>query len=173
MPLIDENLPKELKTIHIMGIAGTAMGSLAGMLKDSGYQITGSDVAVYPPMSTYLEGLGIDVMEGFETENLNHKPDLVVVGNVIRAVYDEAVALLDSDIPYCSFPQNLGHLFLQTAQSVVVAGTHGKTTTTSIAAWLFESAGKDPGFLIGGIAKNFDRTARAGGGDFFVIEGDE
>ena len=173
MPLIDEQLPKDLTTIHIMGIAGTAMGSLAGMLKDTGYEITGSDVAVYPPMSTYLEGLGIEVMEGFNTENLAHNPDLVVVGNVIRAVYDEAVALLDSDLPYCSFPQILGLLFLQSAQSIVIAGTHGKTTTTSIAAWLFEAAGKDPGFLIGGIAKNFDRTARAGGGEFFVIEGDE
>ena len=167
------NPPSDLKTLHIMGVAGTAMGSLAGMLKDAGYEVTGSDKAVYPPMSDYLEGLGIEVMQGFHAANLNHNPDWVVVGNVIRAVYEEAAALLDGSLPYCSFPEALGALFLKDAHSVVVAGTHGKTTTTSIAAWLLESAGFQPGFLIGGIAKNFDRTARAGGGDTFVIEGDE
>jgi len=168
-----ESLPDPLRTIHIMGIAGTAMGSLAGMLKDAGYEVTGSDKAVYPPMSHYLERLEIPVMEGFNAENLDHKPDLVIVGNVIRAVYGEAQALLGSELPYCSFPEAFGALFLRDAHSVVVAGTHGKTTTTSVASWLLESAGRDPGFLIGGIAKNFDRTARAGGGQVFVIEGDE
>jgi UDP-N-acetylmuramate: L-alanyl-gamma-D-glutamyl-meso-diaminopimelate ligase len=172
MPHID-TLPSPLKTLHIMGIAGTAMASLAGMLKDAGYTVTGSDKAVYPPMSTYLEGLGIEVMEGFESSNLDHTPDLVVVGNVVRAVYDEAVALIERDLPYCSFPELLGHLFLADAHNIVVAGTHGKTTTTSIAAWLLASAGRDPGFLVGGIAKNFDRTARPGAGSHFVIEGDE
>ncbi len=172
MPHLD-TLPDTLRTIHVMGIAGTAMGSLAGMLKDAGYEITGSDKAVYPPMSDYLKRLEIPVMEGFNAENLSHDPDLVVVGNVIRAIYDEAQALLSSDIPYCSFPEAFGELFLRDAHSVVVAGTHGKTTTTSVAAWLLEAAGKEPGFLIGGIAKNFDRTARAGGGKVFVIEGDE
>jgi UDP-N-acetylmuramate: L-alanyl-gamma-D-glutamyl-meso-diaminopimelate ligase len=165
--------PPDLKTLHIMGVAGTAMGSLAGMLKDAGYEVTGSDKAVYPPMSDYLDGLGIQVMQGFKAENLSHNPDWVVVGNVIRAVYDEAVALLEGPLPYCSFPEALGALFLKDAHSLVIAGTHGKTTTTSVAAWLLESAGIDPGFLIGGIAKNFDRTARAGAGTAFVIEGDE
>lgn len=173
MPLIDKALPTDLKTIHIMGVAGTAMAALAGMLNDAGFEVTGSDRAVYPPMSTYLDGLGIRVMEGFEASNLDHSPDLVVVGNVVRAIYDEAVALTDSDIPYCSFPQLLRELFLTKAHSVVVAGTHGKTTTTAIAAWLFQTAGLEPGFLIGGVAKNFDRTARAGAGTHFVIEGDE
>jgi len=167
-------LPSPLKRIHIMGIAGTAMGALAGMLVDAGYEVTGSDQAVYPPMSDYLDSLGIEVMEGFVADNLRRAdPDLVVVGNVIRAVYEEAEALLASDLPYCSFPELLGLCFLRDAHSVVVAGTHGKTTTTSITAWLLEAAGRDPGFLIGGIAKNFDRTARAGAGDVFVIEGDE
>ncbi|MBT3217713.1 MAG: UDP-N-acetylmuramate:L-alanyl-gamma-D-glutamyl-meso-diaminopimelate ligase [Proteobacteria bacterium] len=156
-----------------MGIAGTAMASLAGMLKDGGFNITGSDTACYPPMSDYLAGLDIEVMEGFVASNLDYHPDLVVVGNVIRAIYDEAQALVDSDIPYCSFPQILGHLFLKNAHSVVVAGTHGKTTTTSVAAWLLESAGLQPGFLIGGVARNFNRTASAGRGTHFVIEGDE
>lgn len=166
-------LPSPLNTIHIMGIAGTAMASLAGMLKDAGYTVTGSDKAVYPPMSTYLDDLGIPVMEGFVADNLNHRPDLVIAGNVVRAIYEEAEALLAGDLPYMSFPELLGHLFLKDAHNIVVAGTHGKTTTTSIAAWLLASAGRDPGFLIGGIAKNFDRTARPGAGTHFVIEGDE
>ena len=173
MPLITDELPSNLSTIHIMGIAGTAMASLAGMLKDAGYNVTGSDTACYPPMSDYLASLNIEVMDGFLASNLAHSPDLVVVGNVIRAVYDEAQALVDSQIPYCSFPQILGHLFLKSAHSVVIAGTHGKTTTTSIAAWLLESSGFKPGFLIGGVARNFDRTASAGKGTHFVIEGDE
>ncbi len=172
MPHVDQ-LPDPLRRIHIMGIAGTAMASLAGMLLDAGYEVTGSDKAVYPPMSTYLEGLGIEVMEGFEASNLDHDPDLVVVGNVVRAVYEEARALLERDLPYVSFPELLGHLFLADGHNIVVAGTHGKTTTTSITAWLLERGGLEPGFLIGGIAKNFDRTARPGAGTHFVIEGDE
>ncbi|TNE85940.1 MAG: UDP-N-acetylmuramate:L-alanyl-gamma-D-glutamyl-meso-diaminopimelate ligase [Deltaproteobacteria bacterium] len=172
MPLIDA-LPENLKTIHIIGIAGTAMGALAGMLKDAGYEVTGSDTGCYPPMSDYLEGLGIDVMIGFNASNLDHDPDLVVVGNVVRAVYEEAQALIERDLPYCSLPQILGHRYLDQAHSVVVSGTHGKTTTTSITAWLLEAGGLEPGFLIGGVAKNFDRTARAGAGTHFVIEGDE
>ncbi len=159
--------------MHVLGIAGTAMGALAGMLRDAGYAVTGSDTACYPPMSDYLAGLGIEVKLGYKAENLDHRPDLVVVGNVIRAEYDEARALLASDLPYCSFPELLGLTFLRDAHSVVVAGTHGKTTTTAITAWLLESGGLNPGFLIGGVAKNFDRTARAGAGTHFVIEGDE
>jgi UDP-N-acetylmuramate: L-alanyl-gamma-D-glutamyl-meso-diaminopimelate ligase len=167
------DLPSPLRSIHLMGIAGTAMGALAGMLQDAGYTITGSDTAVYPPMSDYLAGLGIRVMTGYNASNLDHKPDLVVVGNVIRSSYPEAEALLASEIPYCSLPQLLGAAFLERAHSVAIAGTHGKTTTTAITAWLLDSAGQAPGFLIGGVAKNFDRTARAGAGEVFVIEGDE
>jgi len=172
LPLVD-TLPSPLETIHIMGIAGTAMGALAGMLQRAGYRITGSDTAVYPPMSDYLAGLGIEVMVGYEASNLDHHPDLVVVGNVIRAIYPEAQALVASDIPYCSFPGILGQLFLADSHSVVIAGTHGKTTTTAVVAWLLECGGLDPGFLIGGLAKNFERPARAGAGTHFVIEGDE
>ncbi|MBX2796227.1 MAG: UDP-N-acetylmuramate:L-alanyl-gamma-D-glutamyl-meso-diaminopimelate ligase [Myxococcales bacterium] len=156
-----------------MGVAGTAMAALAGMLKDAGFSVTGSDKAVYPPMSDYLEQLGIDVMQGYVASNLDHRPDLVIVGNVIRAVYEEAQALMERDLPYCSFPEAFGELFLRDAHSIVVAGTHGKTTTTSITAWLLDAAGANPGFLVGGIVKNFDRTARAGSGDVFVVEGDE
>ncbi len=172
MPHVDA-LPPSLKHIHIMGICGTAMGALAGMLVDAGYTVTGSDKAVYPPMSNYLAGLGIAVKEGFVATNLEPRPDLVVVGNVVRAIYEEAEALLASDTPYMSFPELLGHLFLAASHSVVIAGTHGKTTTTSVAAHLCDRAGLEPGFLIGGIAKNFDRTARPGAGNVFIIEGDE
>ncbi len=163
----------QIRTVHVMGVAGTAMAALAGMLKDAGFSVTGSDKAVYPPMSDYLEQLGIDVMQGYVASNLDHRPDLVIVGNVIRAVYEEAQALMERDLPYCSFPEAFGELFLRDAHSIVVAGTHGKTTTTSITAWLLDAAGANPGFLVGGIVKNFDRTARAGSGDVFVVEGDE
>ena len=167
-------LPSPLEHIHIMGIGGTAMGALAGMLVDAGYRVTGSDGGVvYPPMSDYLHSLGITPMVGFQAENLAKKPDLVVVGNVVRASYPESEALLASDIPYLSFPELLGLRFLETQRSIVVSGTHGKTTTTSIAAWLLEAAGRKPGFLIGGVAANFDRTARGPAAQHFVIEGDE
>ncbi len=173
MPEMDA-LPEETKTIHIMGVGGTAMAALAGILVDAGYEVTGSDGnKVYPPMSDYLESIGIEPMEGFSADNLNHDPDLVVVGNVVRASYDEARALRERDLPYMSFPALLGARFLEGRRSIVVAGTHGKTTTTSIASWLLEAAGKQPGFLVGGVMANFDRTARAPAAEHFVIEGDE
>ncbi len=173
MAHLTEGLPPEMKTVHIMGICGTAMGALAGMLQDAGYQVTGSDTGAYPPMSTYLSSLGIDIMEGFVSTNLDHRPNLVVVGNVIRAVYEEAQTLVSSDLPYCSFPHILGELFLERARCIVFAGTHGKTTTTSIAAWLADACGLEPGYLVGGLVQGWDRTARAGRGSHFVIEGDE
>lgn len=169
----DAQLPPPPATIHLMGICGTAMGAFAGMLQDLGYTITGSDTGVYPPMSTYLQGLGIDIMEGFVASNLDHGPDVAVVGNVMRSTYEESEALVASSIPYTSMPSLLGQAFLEKAHSIVVSGTHGKTTTTAITAWLLESAGRNPGYLVGGVMKNFDRTARAGGGEVFVIEGDE
>lgn len=165
--------PNSIRTVHVMGIGGTAMAALAGMLVDAGYVVSGSDTAVYPPMSDYLASLKIAVKTGYVAANLAHRPDLVVVGNVIRAEYEEAKALAEMDLPYCSFPEAFGALFLRDAHSVVVAGTHGKTTTTAITAWLLQAAGLEPGFLIGGIAKNFDRTARRGAGERFVVEGDE
>ncbi|MDP6933782.1 MAG: Mur ligase family protein, partial [Myxococcota bacterium] len=172
MPLVTE-LPSPLHSVHIMGIGGTAMAALAGMLVDAGCEVTGSDTGVYPPMSDYLDDLGIRVMEGYRAENLTHHPDLVVVGNVIRAIYAEAEALVSSDLPYTSFPGLLGGHFMNQTRNIVVSGTHGKTTTTSLIAWLLEAAELAPGFLVGGVAKNFDRTARAAGGKLFVIEGDE
>lgn len=186
MPLLTGDLParytdpalraQDPPVIHILGIGGTAMAALAGMLKDAGFRVTGSDTGVYPPMSTYLASLGIDVLIGYKATNLGHRPDLVVVGNVIRAEYEEAQAVVASDLLYCSFPQVLGALFLHNAHSLVIAGTHGKTTTTALCAHLLQAAGRAPGFLVGGLAKNFDRTARApqpGDTAPFVIEGDE
>ncbi|MFK7928787.1 MAG: UDP-N-acetylmuramate:L-alanyl-gamma-D-glutamyl-meso-diaminopimelate ligase [Myxococcota bacterium] len=173
MPLLQGPLPESVRSIHILGICGTAMGALAGMLKDAGFVVTGSDTGIYPPMSDYLAGLDIEVMPGWNASNLDHKPDLVVIGNVMRAEYAESAATVERDLLYCSFPQLLGALYLEQCHSTVVAGTHGKTTTTAITAWLLESAGLNPGYLVGGLAKNFVRTARAGAGSHFVIEGDE
>lgn len=159
--------------VHLMGICGTAMASLAGLLKDRGYKVTGSDQNVYPPMSTQLKNLGIEIMQGYKRENLNPKPDLVIVGNVISKVYDEAQALLESDIPYTSLPNAMGELVIANRHSIVIAGTHGKTTTTSITSFIAQSLDLNPGFLIGGIPKNFSVSYQLPKGDWFVIEGDE
>lgn len=159
--------------VHLMGICGTAMASLAGLLKESGYKVTGSDQNVYPPMSTQLESLGIPIMEGYRSENLNPRPDLVIVGNVIRRDYDEAQALLNSDIPYTSLPKALGDFVIAGRKSLVVTGTHGKTTTTSLLAWVAQSCGIEAGFLIGGIPLNFQKSFRRPKDPYFIIEGDE
>ncbi len=159
--------------IHFMGICGTAMASLAGLLKQMGYHVTGSDQNIYPPMSTLLERLKIPVMSGYKKENLDPKPDFVIVGNVIAKKYEEAQALLASDIPYTSLPVAMGEWLIGDRKSVVVAGTHGKTTTTSMLAWVTNSIGLQPGFMIGGIPTNFDISFKIPEGDIFVIEGDE
>ncbi|MES2962977.1 MAG: UDP-N-acetylmuramate:L-alanyl-gamma-D-glutamyl-meso-diaminopimelate ligase [Bdellovibrionota bacterium] len=161
--------------VHLMGVCGTAMGSLAGLLRDRGFTVTGSDQNVYPPMSTQLEKLGIKIMEGYRRENLTKhgKPDLVIVGNVISRQYEEAQALLESDIPFTSLPQAMGQLVIAHRHSIVVSGTHGKTTTTSLMSWVTDQLGLESGFMIGGIPKNFDFSYRVPKGDWFVIEGDE
>ncbi|MCB0392356.1 MAG: UDP-N-acetylmuramate:L-alanyl-gamma-D-glutamyl-meso-diaminopimelate ligase [Bdellovibrionales bacterium] len=164
--------------VHLMGICGTAMGSLAGLLKEKGYKVTGSDQNVYPPMSTQLQELGIEIYQGYKKENLNPKPDLVIVGNVISAHFEEAQELLNSDIPYTSLPAALGEWAIGNRNSLVVTGTHGKTTTTSMLSWIAETCDKNPGFLIGGIPLNFPRSFRNppsnnDNSEYFVIEGDE
>ncbi len=161
--------------IHFMGICGTAMASLAGHLKDRGFKVTGSDQNVYPPMSTQLEKIGIPIMEGYKAENLskNGRPDLVIVGNVISRTHEEAKALLASDIAFTSLPQAMGQIVIDHRHSIVVSGTHGKTTTTSMISWITDQLGLKPGFMIGGIPKNFDLSYRVPKGDWFVIEGDE
>ncbi len=166
-------VPASCRRIHIMGICGTGMAALAGMLKAQGYRITGSDENVYPPMSDFLADQDIEVMAGYDPANLDVGPDLVVVGNVIRAINPEAIALAEKKIPYVSMPQALGHFFLTDHRSLVVAGTHGKTTTSSLLATALNRAGASPGFMIGGIVEAFGRNFRVGEGDFFVVEGDE
>ena len=166
-------VPEEVHHIHIMGICGTGMAAMAGMLKDSGFRVTGSDKNVYPPMSDFLDQAGIPVMEGYVRENMHPAPDLVIVGNVIQAVFPEAQELARLQIPYLSMPQALGHFFLENHISLVVAGTHGKTTTSSMLATALYRAGVSPGFLIGGIVEAFGRNYRIGRGEHFVVEGDE
>jgi UDP-N-acetylmuramate: L-alanyl-gamma-D-glutamyl-meso-diaminopimelate ligase len=156
-----------------MAICGTGMGALAGLLAASGREVTGSDQAVYPPMSTLLARRGIRVMEGYRAENLAARPDLVVVGNVLSRGNPEIEALLESGLPYVSMPEAVRLFFLPEKHSLVVAGTHGKTTTTSLAAWTLLHAGRDPSLLVGGVAKDFEGGFRLGGGEAFVIEGDE
>jgi UDP-N-acetylmuramate: L-alanyl-gamma-D-glutamyl-meso-diaminopimelate ligase len=161
------------KHIHLIGICGTAMASLAGMLKQRGFRITGSDAAAYPPMSDFLRELGISVAQPFDPKNLNPRPDLVVIGNAISRGNAELEYLLDQRIDFCSLPQLLHDEFLHGKEVLVVAGTHGKTTTTSMLAWIFHSAGLQPSFLIGGIAENFGSSFRLGQGKHFILEGDE
>jgi UDP-N-acetylmuramate: L-alanyl-gamma-D-glutamyl-meso-diaminopimelate ligase len=160
--------------IHLLGIAGSAMAPVAGMLKERGFRVTGSDVNVYPPASTLLDSLGIQWNEGFREENLNPAPDLCVIGNANSRGNAEVECILDQKISYCSMPQILENYFLPGHTSVVVSGTHGKTTTTAMLAWIFQVAGRRPDFLIGGVAPNFgDRSYGLGGGEEFIIEGDE
>jgi len=163
----------EEKHIHLIGIYGTAMASLAGMLKERGFHVTGSDAAAYPPMSDFLRELGIPVAQPFDAKNLEPKPDLVVIGNAISRGNSELEYVLDQRIPFCSLPQLLHDEFLRGKEVLVVAGTHGKTTTTSMLAWIFHSAGLDPSFLIGGIAENFGSSFHLGQGRHFILEGDE
>jgi len=160
--------------IYLIGICGTAMASLAGMLKDRGYVVGGSDEHVYPPMSTYLERLKITVLEGYTKEHLlTFRPDLVVIGNAAAITNPEAAAVLELDLPYTSMPEAIFQLFIKEKHSVVVTGTHGKTTTTSLMAWMLEAAGRDPSMVVGGIPVNFNHNYKLGGGPEFVIEGDE
>ena len=168
-----ENKQSEEKHIHLIGICGTAMASLAGMLKQRGFHVTGSDAAAYPPMSDFLRELGIPVAQPFDAKNIEPRPDLVVVGNAMSRGNVELEHLLDRRIPFCSLPQLLHDEFLRGKEVLVVAGTHGKTTTTSMLAWIFHFAGLQPSFLIGGIAENFGSSFHLGEGKHFILEGDE
>jgi UDP-N-acetylmuramate: L-alanyl-gamma-D-glutamyl-meso-diaminopimelate ligase len=161
------------RRIHLIAICGVAMSALAGMLKQRGYEVSGSDENVYPPMSTVLERLGIAIRAGFRAEHLADRPDLVVVGNKVSRNNPEVEALLASGLPYASLPQVLAEIFLAGHTSLVVAGTHGKTTSTAMLGWVLEQAGRDPSVMVGGEALDFGGNYKLGSGPDFVIEGDE
>ena len=161
------------KHIHLIGICGTAMASLAGMLQARGFHVTGSDAAAYPPMSDFLASLNIPVAQPFAVKNLDPQPDLVVIGNAISRGNVELEHVLNERLNFCSLPQILHDEFLRGKEVLVVAGTHGKTTTTSMLSWIFQSAGLEPSFLIGGIAENFGSSFQLASGKHFILEGDE
>lgn len=163
----------DIRRIHFIGICGTGMASLAVMLKERGFEITGSDEGVYPPMSNFLARKEISVFQGYDIRNLQAGPDLIIVGNALSRGNPEIEHVLNRRMPYFSFPESLKHFFLRGRIPIVVTGTHGKTTTTSMLAWILHTAGLNPGFLIGGIAENFHSSYGLGGGPLFVVEGDE
>ena len=163
----------EIKSVHFTGIGGTAMASAAAAMLDKGFTVTGSDQNVYEPMASFLAAKKIAVMNGYDERNLAPKPDLVVIGNAISRGNPEAEYVLDHKLRYCSLPALLAEFFIRGKRSVVVAGTHGKTTTTSLLTWVFEHNGLNPSYLIGGIPNNFSQGARFTDSDWFIIEGDE
>lgn len=171
--LENNHIPEHVKTIHMIAVCGTGMGALACMLKDLGYNVTGSDNAVYPPMSTFLEGKGVNIFNGYHEKNLAYGPDLVVVGNAVSRDNPEAVKMVEMHLNFCSMPQAINRFVANGKKPVLIAGTHGKTTTSSIAAWVLTHAGYDPSFFIGGILNNFSSNYRLGAGGYMVIEGDE
>ncbi|MGP0565228.1 MULTISPECIES: UDP-N-acetylmuramate:L-alanyl-gamma-D-glutamyl-meso-diaminopimelate ligase [unclassified Nitrospina] len=166
----ESNAPQ---SIYLIAVCGTGMASLAGLLKKSGHRVLGSDTNIYPPMSTLLEQMGIEVRPGYKADNITGDIDLVVIGNAVSKDNAEVVAVQQAGIPYISFPQALARFFLEGRTSLVVTGTHGKTTTTALLAWVFEAAGRKPGFMVGGWHKNFDSNHQVPEGDFFITEGDE
>ena len=173
--ILPENnrIPAKVENIHLIAVCGTAMGALACMLKDMGHRVTGSDNHVYPPMSSFLEKKGVIIKVGFNQAHLSHRPDLVVVGNAVSKNNAEVIAAAEMGLCYCSMPQAVNHFAAGGKRQILVAGTHGKTTTSSMIAWLLFSADRDPSFIIGGILSNFSSNYRTGAGDCMVIEADE
>jgi len=167
------DVPPAGSHIHLIAICGVGMASLAGLLQARGYHVTGSDQNIYPPMSNYLAEIGIKILPGFHPDHLQPTPDLVVIGNAVSRNNPEADAALSQNLRYVSFPQALGQFLIGSRSSLVIAGTHGKTTTTALAAWVLANAGVDPGFFIGGVPLNFGSGWRVGSGGYVVIEGDE
>ncbi len=162
-----------IQSVHFIGVCGTAMASVAVALKEKGLRVSGSDQSVYPPMSTFLQARGIELMNGYAEGNLGHRPDLVVVGNALSRGNAEVEAVLDRKLAYCSLPELLKEFFIRGRRSVVVTGTHGKTTTTSLLAWIFEAGGLNPSFVIGGVPENFGQGARFTDSEWIILEGDE
>jgi UDP-N-acetylmuramate: L-alanyl-gamma-D-glutamyl-meso-diaminopimelate ligase len=171
--LFAEMFSSQIKSVHFTGIGGTAMAAAAAAMQDKGFQVTGSDQNVYEPMASFLAGKKISVMNGYDERNLAYKPDLVVIGNAISRGNAEAEYVLDHKLRYCSLPELLREFFIRGKRPLVVAGTHGKTTTTSLLTWVFEHNGLNPSYLIGGIPNNFSQGARFTDSEWFIIEGDE
>ena len=171
----DRRVPdlRSVKHVHLIAISGVAMTSLAGMLVRRGLRVTGSDQNVYPPASTLLERLGVPVRLGYRAENLEPAPDLVIVGNAVSRTNPEVAAMLERGLPYVSMPEAIREFFLRGKRSLVVAGTHGKTTSTAMLAWVLACAGRDPSLMVGGESLDFGGNFRLGDGEDFVIEGDE
>ncbi len=170
-------MTKSIKRIHLTAACGTGMGTLACILKEMGYEVTGSDQNVYPPMSDFLVENGITLFSGYDPSNISDDPskvpDLVIIGNAISRDNPEAVAVMERGIPYMSMPQAVNHFIAGDKKIILVTGTHGKTTTSSIMAHLLESAGLSPSFMVGGILKDFNSSFKIGSGEYMVIEGDE
>jgi UDP-N-acetylmuramate: L-alanyl-gamma-D-glutamyl-meso-diaminopimelate ligase len=173
MDLSKNRIDNNIKSIHLIAICGTGMGALGSMLKDLGYKVTGSDQKVYPPMSDFLLNKGIEIADGFNEKNVSYGPDLVVVGNTVSKENPEVVGMHRRGLNFCSMPQAVKHFLADNKKQLVITGTHGKTTTSSILAWILNEAGFDPCFMIGGILINFGSNYRLGKGEYFVIEGDE
>jgi len=171
--LTNNRIPSQVKKVHLIAICGTAMGALACMLKDMGFEVSGSDQQIYPPMSRFLEARHIDVAAGFDAANIRDDIDLVVVGNAVSKDNPEVVAVLEKEHYFCSMPQAIDTFAVGAKKPLIVVGTHGKTTTASLLAWMLYEAGLDPSFVIGGILPNFESNYRLGQGDYIVIEGDE
>jgi UDP-N-acetylmuramate: L-alanyl-gamma-D-glutamyl-meso-diaminopimelate ligase len=166
-------IPADVRRVHLIAVCGTAMGALACMLKDLGYEVTGSDQKIYPPMSRFLAERDIPIRDGFRAEHLADRPDLVVVGNAVPRTNPEAVECERLGLPFCSLPQAVNRFVAAGKRTVMTVGTHGKTTTSALLAWLLQAAGRDPSFVIGGILTNFNSNYRLGSGGEVVIEGDE
>ncbi len=173
MDLRKNIIPDNVKKIHLIAICGTGMGALACMLKDLGFEVTGSDQKIYPPMSDFLSSRRIKLIEGFNKDNISYNPDLVVVGNAVTKQNPEVLKMQSMGLNFCSMPQAVNRFIADNKKKIVVAGTHGKTTTSSIISWILYKAGFNPSFIIGGILKNFSSNYRLGNGEFVVIEGDE
>ena len=174
MPVQDTKPVMPVKSVYMLGIGGIAMGTLATMLKERGFSVAGSDQNLYPPMSTHLEGLEIPVCLGYDAQNLSKfSPDLAIIGNVIRRENPEAQLVLGAGLPYLSMPEAIGRFFLSEHESIVVAGTHGKSTTSSLLGWVLAHARRDPTVFVGAFLKNWGRSYRLGSGKYMVIEGDE
>ena len=173
MPENQNRIPENVSKIHLIAVCGTGMGALACMLKNLGFEVSGSDHNIYPPMSDFLQEQGIQIMEGFKAGHIRDELDLVVVGNAVTRDNPEVQKLMQAGLPFCSMPQALNRFIAGDKKTIVICGTHGKTTTSSILAWMLYQAGFDPSFMIGGILQNFNSNYRLGAGEHIIIEGDE